>query len=303
MVFNHSPFFCFCTLLCFFSLYLLLPRMLDMRYLKSVITITLISLFIVFIVSCKKDNPITEEPNPEFGKVSFTFSHKVEGQPLAVDTFLYTNAAGNSYLISNIQYFISDISLHEAGGAFYTIAQDNGIHYIDSDVPSSQTWSVTDNIPTGDYQSISFTFGINETKNQSNMYVNPPESNMFWPEALGGGYHYMKLNGEWIDTIGSPRLFNFHLGIGQIYAGGVIIIDSITGFVQNYFTVTLPASSFKLEKDQTKTIKIVMNIESWFETPHIWDFDYWGGSIMQNQDAMQTIKENGVDVFTIDTIQ
>jgi hypothetical protein len=46
-----------------------------------------------------------------------------------------------------------------------------------------------------------------------------------------------------------------------------------------------------------------MNIESWFQTPHIYDHNYWGGAIMQNQAAMQMAKENGFDVFEIGVIR
>lgn len=255
------------------------------------------------LISCVKDPELPEDTDPKYGKITFKFTHKVDGQALLVDTFIYTNTAGNNYLINEIQYFISDVSLHNSNGSFYTIGKDNGIHYLDTDIPSTQTWANGEDIPAGNYQSISFTFGISEAKNQSNMYVNPPESNMFWPEYLGGGYHYMKMNGQWIDTLGSPRLFNFHLGIGQIYSGNVIVIDSITGFVQNYFTVNIPSSSFTLEENQTKVIEIVMNIESWFDTPNVWDHNDIGTNIMQNQPAMQKAKENGADVFTLGTIE
>ena len=46
-----------------------------------------------------------------------------------------------------------------------------------------------------------------------------------------------------------------------------------------------------------------MNIESWFTTPHNFDFNYWGGNVMQNQQALQTIKENGHDIFTVGYIK
>jgi hypothetical protein len=42
-----------------------------------------------------------------------------------------------------------------------------------------------------------------------------------------------------------------------------------------------------------------MNIEKWFESPHVFDFNYWGGAIMQNHAAMQVVKENGWDVFAL----
>ena len=32
----------------------------------------------------------------------------------------------------------------------------------------------------------------------------------------------------------------FHIGIGQVYAGNSMNPDSIIGFVQNYFKVSLP---------------------------------------------------------------
>ncbi len=32
---------------------------------------------------------------------------------------------------------------------------------------------------------------------------------------------------------------------------------------------------------------------------HIYDHNYWSGAIMQKQPAMQMVKENGFDVFTV----
>ena len=108
------------------------------------------------------------------------------------------------------------------------------------------------------------------------------------------------MNGKWKDTADFIRNFNFHLGIGQFYHGDAInCTDSIYAFVQNYFTVKLPNSSFTLGKDVTKEIEIIMNIDSWFETPLIYDHNHWGGNIMQIQPAMQMAKENGTDVFSI----
>ena len=67
--------------------------------------------------------------------------------------------------------------------------------------------------------------------------------------------------------------------------------------------VKLPNSAFTIEENKTRNIEIIMNIDSWFDTPHIYDHNYWGGAIMQNQEAMQMVKENGFDVFTVGKIQ
>ena len=261
--------------------------------------IKLVSLLLILSLFqyCKKDDPIVDPVN-KTGSLQISFDHNVDGTPLVVDTMIYTNAAGNDYLVNEIQYFISDIVLHSTNGNDYSIISTNGIHYIDTDISSTKTWNISDNIPVGNYSSVSFTFGINETKNQTGLFVNPPEVDMFWPEFLGGGYHYMKLNGKWKNTNSDIVPFNFHLGIGQTYASNVIVIDSITGFVQNYFTVQLPSSALTINENTQTKATITMNIESWFETPHVWDFNLIGANIMQNQPAMQMAKENGADVFS-----
>ena len=214
---------------------------------------------------------------------------------MVTDTVIYVNEAGNPYMINEIQYFVSDVVFHHEDGSNYLIDDIQDIHYVDTDIPSTMTWEVADKLPAGNYSGFSFIFGISEEKNQSYMFANPPERDMFWPEFLGGGYHYLKLNGKWIKTDSTESPFNFHLGIGQTYD----TLGNITGYVQNYFTVTLPASSFSLSKDETKEIFIIMNIENWFRTPTTWDHNFWGGYIMQNQAAMQTGAANGWDVFSV----
>jgi len=42
-----------------------------------------------------------------------------------------------------------------------------------------------------------------------------------------------------------------------------------------------------------------MNINSWFDTPNLWDFDVMGGMMMQNQQAMRMACQNGADAFSI----
>ena len=267
-----------------------------MRFSLNTLVIIL-SLPVIFLLDgCKDKNNVTPD---QYGKISLDFVHKVDGEPLQIDTLRYINAAGNHYMVTEVQYFISDVTLHKSDSTKQVINAWKDIWYVDNDIPSTMTWNVYDSIQEGSYDSLTFTFGISEEKNQSMMFVDPPESLMFWPEYLGGGYHYMKLNGKWLDTLGHLSPFDFHMGIGQIYDGQ----GNITGFVQNYFHVSLPNSSFRVEKEKTTHIELIMNIESWFETPHVYDHNHWGGAIMQNQAAMELAKENGVDVFSVGEIK
>jgi len=251
-----------------------------------------------FVVSCHKNDDSSED---QTGRLSFYFNHGivdtnfVGGITIHYDTMMYRNAAGNPYMINEIQYFISDVTLHKSDGSRVLIDAWKDIHYVDSDLPDTWKWQMKDSIPPGTYDSITFTFGISEEKNQSLMFVNPPESNMFWPEFLGGGYHYLKLNGKWKDPEEVIRPFNFHMGIGQIYSQDS---SAIVGFVQNYFEVTLENTRFSVSTNENIAFSILMHVDRWFSDPHVFDFDDWGGDIMQKQDAMQLAKENGYNVFT-----
>lgn len=229
----------------------------------------------------------------ETGKLALKFTFSVDTDMLKTYEMIYTNAAGNLYEVAEVKYFISDIYLKRSNGDMIGITDKNSIHYVDYDMVNTHTWTIRDLLPAGEYQSVSFTFGLSKQKNKSNYFVNPPESHMSWPEVLGGGYHYLQINGRWMEA-GSPSPFNFHTGIGQIYEG-----ESITGFVHNDFTVTVPASSFTIYDEKTTTLTLDMNINNWFTNPNIFDFDIRGGGIMQNQMAQEIIRQNGQDVFSV----
>ncbi len=267
------------------------------------VLLPLVAVLLVF-AGCKDDNGDPEAPA---GKLVFNFHHTVDGAAVTFDSAGYVNEAGNVYEVNEIQYFISDVTLHRTDGGKVVLDKENDIYYIDTDIPATKRWQVFDAIPEGSYTSITFTFGISEQKNKSFMFVNPPEVNMVWPEFLGGGYHYLKLNGKFEEEIGGTvylRPFNYHMGIGQIYDPPTTTHpDSIVGFAQNYFEVELPNSGFTIAKDQTVEIDVIMQVEEWFKNPNIWDHHYWGNFTMQNQAAMQAMKENGEHVFIVGEIK
>ena len=106
----------------------------------------------------------------------------------------------------------------------------------------------------------------------------------------------MQINGKWQPPTGDLKNFNFHTGIGQLYHSNVFTVDSIYAYVHNYITLTLPLE-FEVEHKELTQIEMRMNIEQWFKDPYVYDFNYFGGSIMQNQNAQMVIKTNGRDVF------
>jgi len=257
-----------------------------MKYLKNVMLLTVSTMFVLLFSNCNNDKD-KDTPILEGGKLKLSFAHYYDGKPCVYDKMIYKNAAGNQIEIYDVRWFLSEIVLYPETGTPFKIQKAQDIFYVDNTIPSTLNFDLLDIIPPGKYDSLTFTFGINAAKNIDYLFVNPPEANMSWPSIYGGGYHYMQIDGFWNDSSFGRRAFNFHIGIGSV------ITPKDTSFVQNYFTVSLKDSSFTIIKNKSKEIQIIMNIEEWFKNPNIYDFDFWGPQIMENESAMAKICQNG----------
>jgi len=237
---------------------------------------------VLFFCSCHKE---------KYGSIELHFTHTIDTSPITYNQLIYKNKAGNQYQINEVKYFISKMILLDESGKSFEIKQENNIHYVDNSIKKTLRWKLID-IPQNHYSSISFVFGLDENENVSNRFVNPPESNFSWPKVLGGGYHYMQLNGKFINKNGEIQNMNIHTGIGQIYNEN----NETTQFIHNYFMVNLPVD-FYVEKNKATVLTLNMEIQRWFDTPNLYNFDEFGTGIMQNQYAQKLLKENGKNVF------
>ena len=249
----------------------------------------LIILMALLAAACNKPN--------DKARVDFDIGYEINGKVLVTDTLCYENEAGNPFLITEIQWFLSDIKLQNEAGEWTMLRQFDvsdtldisRIYYIDTDIPESQTLHSCP-VKIGHYTALRFTLGLDEYDNYTGLFSDPPESEMFWPDMLGGGYHYMKLNGKYHNPNGRIAPLAIHLGIGQN--------EDCTEFYQNYFIVELPID-FDVKANAENRLDLTMVIDNWFRNPHIIDFNEFGSHIMQNQTAQRLLNGNGKDVFRI----
>lgn len=218
--------------------------------------------------------------------ITIAFEHVVGGAPLAlgVDTLPYTNEAGNTFGVSRLSYFICDVSLTLADG---TVVSAPGAHYVDHETPETLTYALPVAVPEGQLQQLSFVMGLTPALNQTGAFGSPPESLMEWPEMIGGGYHFMKLEGRYLNSASEPFAFMAHSGglDGADYA----------------IPVTLDAGGRALSGAQTLTVR--MSIEEWFAHPDTWDLnDYFNEAhrgIMRDAAAQASLQRNGATVFSL----
>jgi hypothetical protein len=164
---------------------------------------------LLFIVStlftgCKKD----PESEPQgVGQLRIEFENVVGDDPLTLNTQTYTNANGDAFTVTMFKYYISNIKLQKADGSEYV--QPESYYLIDEEEASSKVITL-DSIPTGDYTGITFTIGVDSTRNVSGAQTGAldPLHGMFW--TWNSGYIYVKMEGY------SPQSANgglvFHIG-------------------------------------------------------------------------------------------
>ena len=162
----------------------------------------------------------------------------------------------------------------------------NDVYYIDISDNSTLSFDLEGEIQNGEYDNISFVLGLNDTDNTSGRFANPPQNAMEWPEPLGGGYHYMKLEGKYLKDSLTTN-YNTHTGASK----------GIPYFVE----ISLP-TSFKLDGKEMKA-KIIMDINKWYQDPNTYNFIDYGAMIMGNANAQEVISVNGANVFSIGFIK
>ena len=234
----------------------------------------LLAVALIGFNSCKKDKEIVKDVT-----FNVNFNHKVNNDLVEMDTLLYTNAFGNKFSVSTIKYFISDIVLYKASGDIKIATAQ----YIDVRMPITTSLSVNAMVSEEDvFTGMSFIYGLNEARNFDGAFPNPPANAMEWPIPLGGGYHYMKLEGKH-DSSGSIKNFQCHTG-------------PTNG--NQYYKSFNSNKSFSVAGD-SKSIDINMNIEKWFSTPNTLDLNDIT-RIMGNESMQAKLEQNVTDVFTIE---
>jgi len=211
------------------------------------------------------------------GSLVLTLSYAVDDQSLNFNMMLYSNDAGNQYSVSKVAYFVSNIGLHEEDDVTFSTST---VYYVNASEPATNTIRV-DSIPVGNYSGFTLSIGLNPTHNQTGYLPNTTENlNMLWPEPMGGGYHFLKFEGHYLDNNSDVSGFAMHLGNNE-------------NLVTMHFDhpISIEHSDYHIELE--------MNLNEWFRNPNLFDLSADGSYIMDDIDAMSLIAENGMNVFSI----
>ena len=215
--------------------------------------------FMLFIISaCSKTDMTPEYDENKIAPFSLEFDNIVGDRTLTFNNTAspYTNASGEKFSISTLQYFISNIKLKTEAGKEYVVNQDSSYFLIKGSDKATRFAKVQ--VPEGNYTKVSFILGVDSLR--STMAIDK-RTGVLDPAAGGGhggsgmywgwnsGYIFFKVEGNSDvisdDANGDPtgkKQFRYHLGGFGGYSSPTI---------NNIKTVTIDLSTAGLAKVRT----------------------------------------------------
>lgn len=247
------------------------------------------SLFLLLLVVCFAACETNDDPI-ENTSVSIDFSHRFNQQAVTSSNFnalQYTNGFGTTLSLTRLRYLISEISFTNQQG-IKTLVKD----YQLIDV-GENTGMLIDGITLaeGTY-SLNMRFGFSQTANTSSIYPDLNAASWNVPQMLGGGYHYMQMEGRFLDLNNQESIYAYHT-ISAVQNPGPDNIREDT-------SIELTLGEVNITQDAIQ-INVTMDIDQWFENPNLWDLNLLNGMLMGNYTAQKLMQENGQTVFSLQT--
>lgn len=228
-------------------------------------------LAILCIHSCKK-----ESINPAYSKAKFTVQMNSADAKIIWDSLNYTNQAGNKFSVSTANFYISGIVMKSATKTYTS----KKVFYLNPKDVSKSSFSL-DSIPPADYTEINMYIGLDKNTNKTNSLTATTDNvNMAWPDMMGGGYHFIKLEGNYKDSLNVTKGYAIHLGKNE-----------------NLVTVKINKEMRQRLWNHAYTLKF--NVNEVFTNPYKYDLNWEKNYTMSDSIAMLRIKNNMSDVFTL----
>ncbi|GAA0871576.1 hypothetical protein GCM10009117_07220 [Gangjinia marincola] len=246
---------------------------------KKIIVLLVVSMT---LWSCDNDDDKTSNKG-----VGITFSESWDKSPVTftdLNATVFTNENGDNLQLDGLRYLISNMVLtnNETGQSYQSGA---GFFLRDISETTRTSPSLGFTVPPGTYK-LSFIYGFSEEDNIDGEYENLNIVSWNWPEMLGGGYHFLQMDGSYNVNI-EPSPFNFHNGTARV-SDGV--------FEQNF----VPFSFDDIEiGENSAMITINMDIAEWFKNPHTWNLNELDTQLMPNYTAQKMMQDNAQSVFSV----
>ncbi len=140
--------------------------------------------------------------------LSLSFHHYAGKDLLKLDSVIYKNELGQTFTVSKLKYYVSNLHFKTADGKDLSIDES---FLINEDEETSKK-VVLKNLPAWDYTSLEFIIGVDSLHNCSGAQSGAldPINAMFW--AWNTGYIFLKLEGTSPSSKSPGNFFEYHIG-------------------------------------------------------------------------------------------
>ena len=150
------------------------------------------------------------------GHLTLNFKNYVGNKPVELNSIQYVNGSNETYNITKLKYFISNISLTKLDGTKVTIPQDSSYFLIDQS--DANKLSPTIQLPIDDYTQIEFVLGVDSMRNTMDLssrtgVLDPATAaaGMYW--SWNSGYIFFKMEGTSSFSTAKNNAFAYHIGL------------------------------------------------------------------------------------------
>jgi len=259
---------------------------------------------LVVVAGCSEET--TAPPPEETSELDAHFKLTVDGAPVQRFSLIYTNDAGTKYSIEELKFIVSDVKLHNDEGGTVLL---KSVHYFDIGDPGTQSFHAED-LPHANYTSVSFTFGLDASKNVRDRYPAIPAI-MVWPTGLGPdlGYHYMQIEGDFELTPGDGGAggYTTHTGGRPLDGTNPTYPNVVDNPAKHFhFPINAPFTPAHIHEGGHGELEITFNLNGWYldHTPADgvdtqYDFKTLPSQmIMGDLDAQGKLQVNGPGCFS-----
>lgn len=167
----------------------------------------------LFALACEK---VSIENPDATNELVIEFDNRVGAGELSLGNTLLTNASGENYTISTLNYFVSNIKLMSSKGVEVDFSDK---YFLIKESDSGSQMVELKDVPAGEYTHLSFTIGVDSLKSISDVSTRTGvldvgsygNDNMYWSWNMGYIFFKMEGNSPQVNINGKDK-FEFHIG-------------------------------------------------------------------------------------------
>ena len=224
------------------------------------------------------------------GEVDLQFSNVVGTKPLALDGTAYATAAGETFTVSTLEYYVTNLKLTKSDGTVY--AAPNSYFLVDQSKPATQRLALT-GVPAGTYTGLSFVLGVDSSTTKADPLqltgALNPANNMYW--TWNTGHIFMKMEGQ-VTSVTPAYPLTCHIGGYTAPYNAIVTV-----------TPSLNGSALTVNGDHAPTLFVQADVLKLFDGANHVTLSQYSNAMRPGAEALRVARNYQAGMFTVTKTQ